>query len=206
MNLDSNTAPVPSTRPSRVAAIHGMAEWLTRRCTSVMARPVLRSYQARLSTSVAFPSWTMRLPDRSSGSASPRFSRQSRTRAASSLPMMIRASDPPMKTRRSTCSSRRLIRPSPLCRRLGIGRHRAISVARQVGNEFGRFVASSACGCFHAHAWDGGASWGSYSQPEPWGHLHWLGLGPERVRCLPPACITHARSVHLCQYKNDKND
>ena len=43
----------------------------------------------------------MRLPDRSSGSTSPRFSRQSRSRAASSSPMMIRASEPPMKLRRS---------------------------------------------------------------------------------------------------------
>ena len=43
----------------------------------------------------------MRLPDRSSGSTSPRFSRHSRRRAASSLPMMIRASEPPMKRRRS---------------------------------------------------------------------------------------------------------
>ena len=41
----------------------------------------------------------MRLPDRSSGSASPRFSRQRRRRAASSLPMMIRASEPPIKLR-----------------------------------------------------------------------------------------------------------
>ena len=34
MNLASNTASVPSTMPSRVAAIQGMAECLTRRCTS----------------------------------------------------------------------------------------------------------------------------------------------------------------------------
>src|SRR5579864_4649778 len=47
----------------------------------------------------------MRFPDRSSGSASPRFSCQSRTRAASSLPMMIRASEPPIKLRRATSSS-----------------------------------------------------------------------------------------------------
>ena len=46
MNLASNTAPVPSTMPSRVAAIQGMAGCLTRRCTSVTSRPVLRSYQA----------------------------------------------------------------------------------------------------------------------------------------------------------------
>src|SRR5580700_8531671 len=47
------------------------------------------------------PSWTMRLPDRSSGSTSPRFSRQSRTRATSSLPITIRASEPPMNVRLS---------------------------------------------------------------------------------------------------------
>src|SRR6266571_8296487 len=34
MNLASNTAPVPSTMPSRVATIHGMAECFTRRWTS----------------------------------------------------------------------------------------------------------------------------------------------------------------------------
>ena len=101
MNLASNTAPVASTMPSRVAAIHGMAECLTWRWTSVTCRPELRSYQSRLRSSVAVPSWTMRLPERSSGSASPRFSRQSRRRAASSLPMMIRVSEPPMKDLRS---------------------------------------------------------------------------------------------------------
>src|SRR5215831_3878322 len=99
MNLDSKTAPVDSTMPSRVATIQGMAECLTRRWISVMCRPVLRSYQERLSSSVAAPSCTMRLPDRSSGAASPRFSRQRRTSAASSEPMMIRASEPPMKLR-----------------------------------------------------------------------------------------------------------
>ena len=45
------------------------------------------------------PELDERLPDRSSGSASPRFSRQRRCRAASSLPMMIRASEPPIKVR-----------------------------------------------------------------------------------------------------------
>ena len=49
MNLASNTASVPSTIPSRVAAIQGMAECLTRRWTSVTRRPELRSYQERLS-------------------------------------------------------------------------------------------------------------------------------------------------------------
>ena len=72
----------------------------TRRCTAVTTRPVLRSYHCRLRASVATPSWTMRLPERSSGSASPRFSPQRRTRAASSVPIMMRASDPPMKPRR----------------------------------------------------------------------------------------------------------
>ena len=67
MNLASNTASVPSTIPSRVAAIQGIAECLTRRCTSRTCWPVLRSYQERLSSSVALPSCTMRLPDRSSG-------------------------------------------------------------------------------------------------------------------------------------------
>src|SRR5215471_20827356 len=99
INLASNTASVPSTIPSRVAAIQGIAECLTRRCTSRTCRPVLRSYQERLSSSVATPSCTMRLPDRSSGAASPRFSRQRRTSAASSEPMMIGASEPPMKLR-----------------------------------------------------------------------------------------------------------
>jgi hypothetical protein len=46
------------------------------------------------------PSWTIRLSLRSSGSASPRFSFQSRISAASSGLMMIRASDPPMNWRR----------------------------------------------------------------------------------------------------------
>src|SRR5262245_52720219 len=100
MNLPSKTAPIPSTTPSRVAAIHGMAECFTRRWTSPTVRPVLRSYQRRLRSSVTFPSCTMRLPDRSSGPTSPRFSRQRRMRAASSAPMMIRASEPPMNERR----------------------------------------------------------------------------------------------------------
>src|SRR5262249_9194816 len=61
----SNTASVPSTIPSRVAAIQGMAECLTWRCTSRTSRPVLRSYQERLSSSVALPSCTIRLLERS---------------------------------------------------------------------------------------------------------------------------------------------
>jgi hypothetical protein len=39
----------------------------------------------------------VRLPEKSSGSSSPLFSRHSRSKAASSLPMMTRASEPPMK-------------------------------------------------------------------------------------------------------------
>src|SRR6266446_10302731 len=65
INLDSKTAPVPSTVPSRVAIIQGIAECLTRRWMSVTRRPVLRSYQERLSSSVAVPSCTMRFPDKS---------------------------------------------------------------------------------------------------------------------------------------------
>jgi hypothetical protein len=64
-----------------------------------MTSPVLASYHRRFSSSVAIPSWTTRLPDRSSGSISPRFSRHSRISACSSLPIMIRASEPPMKYR-----------------------------------------------------------------------------------------------------------
>src|SRR5215469_15734596 len=70
MNLDSNTASVPSTIPSRVATIHALAECLTRLCTSRTRRPGLREYQEQLSSSVAPPSWTTRLLERSSGSTS----------------------------------------------------------------------------------------------------------------------------------------
>src|SRR6516225_6796340 len=75
MNLASNTAPVPSTTPSRVAAIHLFTGCRTQLWTSVMACPVLRSNHWRLRGSVTTPSWTMRLLDRSLGSASPHFSR-----------------------------------------------------------------------------------------------------------------------------------
>ena len=79
MNLASNTAPLPATMPSRVAPIHRSTGCRSRCWTHSMVCPVLRSYQSRLRFSVASPSWTMRLPERSSGSASPRFSRQSRS-------------------------------------------------------------------------------------------------------------------------------
>ena len=88
--------------PSRVAAIQRLTGCWTQRWTSPTMRPVLRSYQVRLSASVATPSWTTRLSTRSSGSASPRFSFHSRISAASSGLMMIRASEPPMKSRRLT--------------------------------------------------------------------------------------------------------
>src|SRR5271166_2880036 len=80
--------------------IHRSTGCCSRCWTHATVCPVLRSYQFRLRASVTRPSWTMRLPERSSGSASPRFSRHRRTRAASSLPMMIRASEPPRKPRR----------------------------------------------------------------------------------------------------------
>ena len=90
MNLASNTASLPWTRPSRVAAIQRSTGCRICRWMSVITCPVLASYQRRLRSSVTTPSWTMRLPDKSSGSTSPRFSRQSRSRASSSSPMMIR--------------------------------------------------------------------------------------------------------------------
>ena len=98
MNLASKTAPLASTRPSSVAAIQRTAGCRTRRWMSMMTCPELSSYQRRFRSSVTAPSWTIRFPERSSGSTSPRFSCHSRTKAASSLPMMIRASEPPMKS------------------------------------------------------------------------------------------------------------
>jgi hypothetical protein len=100
MNFASNTAPFASTRPSRVAPIHRTVGWRTCCWISVMTLPVLASYQRRFSSSVTKPSWTIRWPDKSSGSTSPRFSRQRRSKAASSLPTIIRASEPPMKQQR----------------------------------------------------------------------------------------------------------
>src|SRR6266571_388424 len=105
MNLASNTAPLSPTMPSRVAPIHRFTGWRIRRCTSVTTCPVLRSYQSRFRSSVTRPSWTIRLSERSSGSTSPRFSRHRRWRAASSSPMMIRASEPPMNPFRSDALS-----------------------------------------------------------------------------------------------------
>ena len=55
MNLASNTAPLPSTRPSSVAAIQRSAGCRTRRWISVMTCPVLGSYQRRLRSSVTDP-------------------------------------------------------------------------------------------------------------------------------------------------------
>src|SRR5262249_54946287 len=101
--------PVPSTTPSRVAPIQGMAECLTWRWTSRTCRPLFRSYQDRLSSSLSFPSCTMRLPDRSSGS--PPVSRQRRMRTTSSFPMMTRASEPPTRAWREP-ASRRWKKPS----------------------------------------------------------------------------------------------
>src|SRR5262249_38363853 len=84
------------------APTHGAPGCGTRCWTHSIVGRVLLSYQWRLRASVTRRGWTMRLPDRSSGSASPRFSRHRRTRPASSLPMMILASEPPIKERRST--------------------------------------------------------------------------------------------------------
>src|SRR5258707_8827943 len=101
MTLASNTAPVSLTSPSSVAAIQGMVLWTAWRWISAIRWPEFCSYQRRLRSSVANPSWTIRTPERSMGAASPRFSRQRRWRAFSSWPMMIRASEPPMNWLRS---------------------------------------------------------------------------------------------------------
>src|SRR5262249_17266942 len=94
MNLASNTASVPSTIPSRVAAIHGIA-----------VVPDLALHVSDLPPGVALIPGAIEvlgrpseLHDEVAGQvlrfASPRFSRRhSRTRAASSLPIMIRASE-----------------------------------------------------------------------------------------------------------------
>jgi hypothetical protein len=64
-----------------------------------MECPVFRSYQRRLSSSVTLPNWTIRFSDRSSGSISLRYSRHRRMRLATSLPIIIRASEPPRNPR-----------------------------------------------------------------------------------------------------------
>ena len=63
-----------STRPSRVASIHRTLGWRTCRWRSAI-RPELASYQRRLRSSVARPSCTKRLPNRSSSCVSPAFRR-----------------------------------------------------------------------------------------------------------------------------------
>ena len=93
MNLASKTAPVSLTSPSSVAAIQGIVRWIAWRWMSEIRWPEFSSYQRRLRSSVTRPSWTIRTAERSGGAASPRFSSQSRNRAFSSLPMMMRASD-----------------------------------------------------------------------------------------------------------------
>src|SRR5207302_9830934 len=47
MNFASNTAPVPSTMPSSVAAIQRITGCWTQLWTSLMTCPVARSYQSR---------------------------------------------------------------------------------------------------------------------------------------------------------------
>ena len=89
MNLASNTAPVSSTRPSNVAAIQPLDRM------ELLAVPL-----ADTVAGLAFvpgpvevlghePELNNQFAERSSGSASPRFSCQSRIKAASSSPMMI---------------------------------------------------------------------------------------------------------------------
>src|SRR4051794_37749873 len=80
----------------------GPARLIDQDRTAVIGRRVLRSYQCRLRPSVTTPSCTMSFPEKSSGSPSPRFSFHRRRRAASSVPMMILASEPPIKFLRLT--------------------------------------------------------------------------------------------------------
>src|ERR1700730_14773715 len=86
MNLASKTAPVSLTSPSSVSPIHGRVRWTAWRWMSEIRLPEFCSYQRRLRSSVTRPSWTIRTPDRSRAAVSPRFSRQSRSSAYSSLP------------------------------------------------------------------------------------------------------------------------
>src|SRR5580704_51977 len=65
MNLASYTATVSVTMPSRVATMNERTGCFTLVWTAVMACLVLRSYQARLRSSVTTPSWTMRFAERS---------------------------------------------------------------------------------------------------------------------------------------------
>jgi hypothetical protein len=65
-----------------------------------MIWPVLGSYQCRFRSSVASPNWTIRLSDRSSGSIFTSFFTPKPDQRAFTIPMMIRASEPPMKQRR----------------------------------------------------------------------------------------------------------
>src|SRR5208337_5223130 len=61
MNLASNTASRSLTKPSRVAAKKRRTGCWIQRWMSETARPVLRSYQVRLSASVATPSLYVRV-------------------------------------------------------------------------------------------------------------------------------------------------
>jgi alkaline phosphatase D len=62
-NFASNTAPVPSTTPSSVAAIQRITGWRIQLWISLRTCPVVFSNQSRLSGSVASPSWTIRLSE-----------------------------------------------------------------------------------------------------------------------------------------------
>ena len=101
MNLASNTAPVASTMPSRVAAIQRTTGCCTRRWTAVRTWPVLRSiplpverlgHDAELDDKVAGEILRLDLAA---------FLAPQPKQGGSSSPMMIRASEPPMKRRRS---------------------------------------------------------------------------------------------------------
>ena len=67
MNFASNTAPVPSTMPSSVAAIQRITGWRTQLWTSLTTCPVVRSYHCRFRGSVASPKLDDEIARRSSG-------------------------------------------------------------------------------------------------------------------------------------------
>jgi hypothetical protein len=98
MNFTSNTALFPSTTPSSVAAIQRITGWRTHLWTSLdlpgralVPAPIHRfDRQSELDDEVAGKVLWLGLP---------LFSRHRRRRASSLVPMIIRASEPPIKVR-----------------------------------------------------------------------------------------------------------
>jgi len=85
--IDARSGRLGIDQVGRFAGLHAAPELLFRRDQYAE----IGSYQERLSSSVAAPSCTMRLPDRSSGAASPRFSRRVNMKLKPSTSAQIRA-------------------------------------------------------------------------------------------------------------------